>query len=615
MPSTPPKPTTAFEASRYLANAPERPGIYQMLDDKGDTLYVGKAKNIKKRVSSYFSGRAKDAKTMALVEKINDLSFTVTRTENEALLLENNLIKQLKPRYNVLLRDDKSYPYIFLSAHKNYPRLAFHRGPQRAPGRYFGPYPSSSAVRDNLQLLQKLFRLRQCEDTFFRSRTRPCLQYQIKRCTAPCVEFISPRDYRPDVRHTTLFLEGKDQQVIDEVVARMEKAADKQDYELAARYRDQIQSIRKLESKQPFHQQVGDVDVLALAIQAGAVCVQILTVRGGHLLGNKCFYPKNTAGASEAEIMAAFITQFYLSEGQTPKIPARLIISHLPSDHAWLKEALSKVRGKGVALAHQPRGERLKWLKMAQENAKFGLAHHLAGKHTVYQRLEALQDALSLEALPDRMECFDISHTMGEATVASCVVFNQEGPLKSDYRRFNITDITPGDDYAAMKQALTRRYTRVKESGGALPDILFIDGGKGQLSQAEAVLEELQFTDVMLIGIAKGEGRKPGKETLFVSGNKKPLHLPATSAALHLVQQIRDEAHRFALMGHRARRAKQRTRSPLEDIEGVGAKRRRELLRQLGGWQGVARASVDDLAKVPGVSQVLAKRIYDALHH
>lgn len=599
----------AFDAKAYLKTLSSRPGVYRMLNAAGEVIYVGKARNLVKRVSSYFSRSVTTAKTRALVSQIVNIEVTVTHTENEALILENNLIKELRPRYNVLLRDDKSYPYIFLSADQ-FPRLAYHRGAKRTQGRYFGPYPSAGAVRETLNLLQKLFRVRQCEDTFYSNRSRPCLQYQIKRCTAPCVDYVSAAEYADDVRLATLFLEGKDSQVIDELVRQMEIASAKLEFERAAQYRDQIASLRRVQERQYVSGTGGDLDVIVSAYEKGVGCVQVVFIRGGHQLGNKTFFPGHTQDTDVAEILAAFLPQYYLGK----QVPAEILVNQPMEDQQLLEEVLSEQAERKVSISHNLRGDRARWVQMAVINVDDALRRHLASKSGMRQRYEALQDALELDSTPQRLECFDISHTMGEATVASCVVFNDEGPLKSDYRRFNIEGITPGDDYAAMHQALTRRYTRLKEGEGKLPDILFIDGGKGQLAEAQKVLEELQVSDVVLVGVAKGPERKAGLETLFLYGHEQPIILPTDSPALHLIQQIRDEAHRFAITGHRQRRAKTRSTSVLEGIPGVGPKRRRDLLKQFGGWQEVARAGVDDLLKVKGISRDLAQKIYDALH-
>jgi excinuclease ABC subunit C len=599
-----------FDARSFLKTLPGRPGVYRMLDTKGAVLYVGKAGNLKKRVASYFRSTGLSAKTRALVEQIADMEITVTHTEGEALLLESNLIKQYLPRYNVLLRDDKSYPWIYLSSKHDWPRLALHRGARRAPGRYFGPYPNAGSVRASLHLLQKLFRVRQCEDTFFSNRSRPCLQYQIKRCTAPCVGLIDADEYARDVRRTELFLEGKSSEVIDDLVAGMQQASDAQDYEQAAVFRDQIASLHHVQEKQYISREQGDLDILACTTGKGSACVQVFFVRAGRNLGNAVFFPRLPMESEPGEVLSAFIPQYYLGKD----VPSELLLSHEPSDRAVIEEVLGSHSGHGVKLRVRVRGDRARWVKMAQENAGHALNAQLNTRKGFAARMQALAESLELDEMPERIECFDISHTAGESTVASCVVFGIEGPLKSDYRRFNIRDIQAGDDYAAMEQALTRRYTRLQKGEGHMPDLLLIDGGKGQVSAACRALEELQITDVRVVGVSKGPGRKPGLETLHMPGSRQAMNLPADSPALHLIQQIRDEAHRFAITGHRLRRARSRTSSPLENIPGVGARRRQQLLQQLGGLREVARAGVEDLARVKGISRTLAQQIYDAFH-
>lgn len=607
----------SFDAKLFLKTLPDSPGVYRMLDKREQVIYVGKARNLKKRVSSYFQKNITHPKTRTLVAQICNIEITVTHTENEALLLENNLIKSLKPRYNVLFRDDKSYPYIYLSQDA-FPRLAVHRGAQRAKGRYFGPYPSAGAVRETLNLLQKLFPIRQCEDSFYKNRSRPCLQYQIKRCTAPCVGLIDEASYQEDLRHAVMFLEGKSTAVIDELANKMDAASEALEYETAARYRDQIASLRRVQERQYIEGERGNLDVIAAAVQGDVACVQLFTVRGGRNLGNKTFYPKNVTQLGVDELLSAFLAQFYLLSGSAKvskhDLPDEILLNAELPDADILGSVLSEQAGRKLNLSCKLRGERARWLKMAENNARQSLMMRLNNQATLIQRFEALQDVLGLDELPARMECFDISHTMGEAPVASCVVFDQNGPLKSDYRRFNIEGITPGDDYAAMYQALTRRYKRLKEGEGKIPDILFIDGGKGQVTQARDVMEELQIDGLVLVGVAKGPSRKPGLETLCLSDQSREIILPSDSPALHLIQQIRDEAHRFAITGHRQRRKNKRNSSPLEEIPGLGPKRRQQLLRQFGGLQEVARAGVEDLASVQGISRDLAQLIYDRFH-
>ncbi len=606
MPASP----AEFDAQGFLKTLSGRPGVYRMLDADGTLLYVGKAGNLKKRVASYFRASGLSVKTRALVEQIAAIEITVTHTEGEALLLESNLIKQHLPRYNVLLRDDKSYPWIYLSNKQDWPRLALHRGARRVAGRYFGPYPNAGSVRESLHLLQKLFRVRQCEDTFFSNRSRPCLQYQIKRCTAPCVGQISIDNYARDVWRTVLFLEGKSGEVIDDLVASMRQAADQQNYEQAAVFRDQIASLHHIQEKQYISRERGDIDILACTTGKGCACVQVFFVRAGRNLGNAVFFPRLPMESDPAEVLSAFIPQYYLGKD----VPAELLLSHEPADREVIEEVLGRHAGHAVTLRARVRGDRARWVKMALENADHALNAQLNTRKGFAARMQALAESLELDEMPERIECFDISHTGGESTVASCVVFGIEGPLKSDYRRFNIRDIRPGDDYAAMEQALTRRYTRLQKGEGCMPDLLLVDGGKGQVAAACRALEELQVTDVRVLGVAKGPGRKPGLETLHLPDSRHAITLPADSPALHLIQQIRDEAHRFAITGHRQRRARSRTSSPLENIPGVGARRRQQLLQQLGGLREVARAGVEDLTRVRGISRTLAQQIYDAFH-
>ncbi len=597
-----------FDHKAFLKTLTQSPGVYRMLDAKGKVLYVGKAKDLKRRVSSYFT-RAQNRRIQLLVSKVNHIEITVTHTESEALILENNLIKSLKPRYNILLKDDKSYPYIYLSADP-FPRLAFHRGAKKAQGRYFGPYPNVGSLRETMQLLQKLFPVRQCEDSFYQNRSRPCLQYQIKRCTAPCVDLIAREEYARDVHDVVLFLEGKTNTVIEELVERMELAASKLEYEQAARYRDQIVRLRKIQKKQYVSGERGDLDIAACAVDAGMAAIQLFFIRGGRNLGNKVFHLRCSDGQGEKEILEAFLCQHYLGK----QVPAEIIVSSRPGGMELIQQVLSAESGHKVKISTNVRSERARWLQMAVHNAKLSLEARLASRTGYGSRLEALQAVFKLDELPQIMECFDISHTSGEKTVASCVVFDQQGAAKHSYRKFNIKDIPPGDDYAAMEQALMRRYRRIQSGEGRLPDILFIDGGKGQLGAAERVLNELAVTGVTLIGVAKGSARKAGMEQLFLSGRDTPIILPHDSPALHLIQQIRDEAHRFAITGHRQRREQTGKISILEEVEGVGPKRRQRLLKQFGGIQELRNAGVDDLRRVEGISRTLAEKIYDHFH-
>jgi excinuclease ABC subunit C len=601
-----------FDSKAFLKSVTGKPGIYRMYSAEGKVLYVGKARNLKKRLQSYFRSTGLSPKTELLMSKVADIDVTVTHTESEALLLENNLIKEYLPRYNVLLRDDKSYPYIYISDKDKYPRIDLHRGARKKPGRYLGPYPNAGAVRETINLLQKTFRIRQCEDSYFRNRSRPCLQYQIKRCTAPCVNLISEQAYRQDIKHALLFLEGKSSQIIEELVASMEKAAKKRNYEKAAVYRDQISNLKVITERQHVSAEKGDIDIIACATEGGQACIQVFYIRNGLNLGNRSYFPSLPEAMDIPDILAAFMPQFYLGR----EVPVNIILSSRPTDAGLIQQTLSEKAGRKITLSTSVRGERARFLEMALNNARQALTSRLLSRTGLLQRFEALQEALQLESVPERLECFDISHTQGEATNASCVVLTQEGPYKSDYRRYNIRDITPGDDYAAMRQALRRRYKKTKddEDSRKLPDVLFIDGGKGQLRQAVEVFDEFGISSVLLVGIAKGEGRKAGLEKLVFSDGRPELHLDAESSALHLILQIRDEAHRFAISGHRAQRAKKRTQSPLEDIAGLGPRRRQTLLKHFGGLQGITRAGVEDLARIPGISNKLAQAIYGRFH-
>lgn len=597
------------EGNELVKNLPAAPGVYRMLDESGAVLYVGKARDLRKRVASYFRRGRLSTRIASMMQSVHSVDVTVTHTEGEALLLENNLIKSLRPRYNVLLRDDKSYPYISLSAHE-FPRLGFHRGARNKDYRYFGPYPSASAVRDSLGMLQKVFQIRQCEDNFFNNRARPCLQYQIKRCSAPCVGLIDAEVYAADVRHAVMFLEGRSQMLVNDMVAKMDEAAGELDYETATLYRDRIASLRRIQEKQYITRETGDADVIAVATKQDAACIQVNFIRGGLNLGDKAFYLSVADASKPAEILAAFLPQYYLGK----VIPPVIYLSCSIPDRSLLESVFSDEAKRKITISTTDRGVVKGWMKMTDTNARHALRRFLASQANLKQRFEALQETLGLEALPERIECFDISHTLGESTVASCVVFDVNGAVKTDYRRFNIDGVQAGDDYAAMEQALSRRYRRVKEGGGKVPDVLLIDGGKGQLRKAETVLEELQLEGVRLIAVAKGPERKAGSERLFTPGRNLPLPLSSHSPAFHLIQQVRDEAHRFAITAHRQQRGKKRTTSVLEQIPGVGSKRRQTLLKQLGGLREVARAGVEDLSRIPGISASLAQRIYDTFH-
>ena len=594
---------------------PNLPGIYRMSDPRGEVIYVGKARSLRKRVASYFNRNSgHTAKVHAMVAAVERFDVTVTANENEALILESNLIKDLRPRYNVVLRDDKSYPYIYAEVDQEFPRLRFHRGARNGKGRYFGPFPNAGAVRQTLNLLQKLFLIRQCEDSFFRNRSRPCLQYQINRCTAPCVGLIEAAEYQVDVRHALLFLEGRDEEVMGYLVKQMEQASAALAFERAARIRDQIKSLQRVQLEQNVAGVAGDFDVVAAAVRNGVGCVQVFFVRHGRMLGNKAFFPAHTNEASSSEILDAFLPQFYLANHSDRDVPGDIIVGEKISDGAWFAKALSQRCGHRIGVRDAVRGERAKWVRMAQENATLAVDQRLSSAAGQVERMTALSALLDRDQLVERIECFDISHMSGEATVASCVVFDQNGPRKADYRKFNIKDARAGDDYAAMYEALHRRYSRLKREDGTMPDILLIDGGKGQATQALDVLKDLQIDEVMVIGIAKGTTRKPGLETLLLNDGLREYRLAPDSAALHLLQHVRDEAHRFAIEAHRRSRANNRNRSPLEEISGIGAKRRQRLMQHFGGLQGVGRAGIDDLRRVPGISRELAQRIYDLMH-
>ena len=583
-----------------------------MFDAEARLLYVGKAKNLKKRLASYFRKTGLAPKTAALVGRIAQVETTITANETEALLLEQNLIKEWRPPYNILLRDDKSYPYVFLSDGQ-FPRLGIHRGAKKAKGRYFGPYPSAGAIRESLSLLQKGFMVRQCEDSYYANRTRPCLQYQIKRCKGPCVDLVSPEEYAEDVRHSVMFLEGRSQQLGNELNAEMEQAAMTLNFEKAAQLRDQIALLRRVQDQQYMEGGSGEVDVVAAFINPGGACVHLISVRGGRVLGSKNFFPQVGIEEDVSEVMAAFLAQYYLGNAER-EMPGELIVNVVHEDFAAISEAVQTLRGRELAITHRVRGTRARWQQLAVTNAEQALNARLANRQHMAARFEALASVLGLDEVPQRLECYDISHSSGEATVASCVVFGPEGPIKSDYRRFNIEGITGGDDYAAMHQALMRRYGRIQAGEGKLPDVLLVDGGKGQLNMARDVMQELGISDLTLLGVAKGVTRKAGFETLYLNDVAHEFTLKGDSAALHLIQQIRDEAHRFAITGHRARRGKARRTSSLEDVAGVGPKRRRELLKHFGGLQELNRASIDEIAKAPGISKKLAESIYASLH-
>ncbi|MDR2013090.1 MAG: excinuclease ABC subunit UvrC [Rhodanobacter sp.] len=600
-----------FDGKAFVKTLTSAPGVYRMFGAADDLLYVGKARNLKKRVGSYFLKPNMEPRIAAMIAQIARMETTVTRTEAEALLLEAQLIKSLKPRYNIVLRDDKSYPYIHLTAGE-FPRLTFHRGARNGGGRYFGPFPSAGAVRQSLDLIQKLFRIRNCQDSYFRNRSRPCLQYQIARCTAPCVDLISTAEYAQNVRHAEMFLDGRGKAMMDELLANMEHASMELAFERAALIRDRIAAVKRVQAHHYVQGASADMDVIACVIRSGIACVSVLFFRNGVSLGSRDFFPRLAGAPDESAIVASFIAQYYLER----PVPAELIVSHPPppEDAGPLVEALGERSGHTLEIKANVRSERARFLDLAKRNAQAALTTRLASRQTLLSRLEALRDLLELGETPQRIECFDISHTMGEATVASCVVFGPEGAEKSQYRRFNITGITPGDDYAAMRQALERRYRRIQNGEGVRPGLLLIDGGKGQVQQVVDVLDELGVTDVPIVGVAKGEARRPGEETLIVGRSDRTFWPGPESLASHLIQAVRDEAHRFAITGHRDRREKAREASSLEDIAGVGARRRSALLRHFGGLGGLSKAGVEELMQVKGIHRSLAERIYATFH-
>ncbi|MEO6263675.1 MAG: excinuclease ABC subunit UvrC, partial [Luteimonas sp.] len=588
-----------FDGKAFVRGLSTAPGVYRMFAADGNVLYVGKAGALRKRVASYFSATPKPARTMAMLAQVARMEVTVTRTEVEALLLENQLIKSSQPRYNVLLRDDKSYPYVLLTQ-EAWPRLALHRGARAIPGRYFGPYPGVGAVRETLSLMHRLFRLRSCDDSVFRNRSRPCLQYQIGRCSAPCVGLVPARDYAESVRRVGLFLDGRSDELTNELDQAMAVASARLDFEEAARIRDLIAAIRKLQARQYVDGRAADLDVLACAIQGSNACVLLLAFRDGRNLGTRAFFPKTNGVDNAAEVLAAFVSQYYAE--QPP--PREIVLDRDIPDRQLVEQALSGTAGHRIQLKCNVRGERAGYVDLVRRNAELALAIELSSHASQQARGEALRELLGLATIPARIECFDISHTMGEATVASCVVFDVQGPVRSQYRRYNIAGIEPGDDYAAMHQALDRRFRRAVEEDGVLPDVLLIDGGKGQLAQARGVMADLGVAGVTLVGVAKGEARRPGHETLLLPDGRE-LRPGPESPGLQLVQQVRDEAHRFAITGHRGRRQKARMTSKLEDIPGIGPRRRASLLKHFGGLVGLKAAGEAEIAKVDGINDAL----------
>jgi excinuclease ABC subunit C len=604
-----PEATPAFNAHELITSLPHRPGVYRMQDAAGETLYVGKARDLKKRVASYFTKSAHETRIASMITHIAHVETTVTRSEGEALLLENNLIKALEPRYNILFRDDKSYPYVCVTGEK-FPQLRFHRGRLDRANRYFGPFPSAGAVREGMALLQKVFQLRTCENSVFANRSRPCMLYQIQRCSGPCVGLVSEDDYRADVQSAIMFMQGKADEVLTRLKAQMSEAADKLEFERAARLRDKIHRLQQLQTRQFVESATAsDVDVVGCAAERGLVAVNVVMIRGGRHVGDRTFFPQHVDVALSGEVVPAFLAQHYVER----PVPPTIIVAEAPADGS-LAEVLSAQAGVRVQIVGNPAGERRVWLQMATENALLAIGQKLAQKATQDDRLAALQNALGLPPSAQRIECFDVSHTMGERAVASCVIFDRLAMQTSEYRRFNVQPATGGDDYAALREALTRRAARLVAGEYPVPDLLVVDGGKGQVAVAFEVLTEQGLHDTRVIGIAKGPERKPGLEDIVFPDRDTVLNLPPDHSGLHLLQQIRDEAHRFAIQGHRARRAKARTTSTLQDIAGIGVRKRQALLAHFGGIRGVHAASVEDLARVPGISRTLAERIFAELH-
>jgi excinuclease ABC subunit C len=586
-----------------------------MKNNNDKVIYIGKAKNLKKRVSSYFN-RADSApiKTQVMMKQVDNIDVTITETESEALILENNLIKEYKPKYNIIFRDDKSYPYIYLTTTHKFPRFNYYRGSLKGKGKYFGPFPSAGSVKKTLNLIQKLFLIRSCEDNVFANRSRPCLQYQIKRCSAPCVNYITKEDYQSDIDNAVLFIEGKKEKIIKTLTEPMQIAADELDYEKAAKLRDQIRSVREIQEKQYAGGKVNDVDIVACAKNNNQACIQLSFIRSGLNLGSRKYYPRHLEEQSESDLIQAFLSQFYLNNKKLKKYPAEILVSHDIDEKALVETVIYEKFKQNIKIKYKVRGERAKWLSIAKENATLDLRQKLAINENLTKRYKALQDLLSFAEPIEKMECFDISHMQGESTVGSCVVFGKNGAIKEQYRKFNIENITKGDDYAATSQIIRRRYMRLIKENNILPDLILIDGGKGQINVAKKELDELQLSHILILGIAKGPSRKAGMENLILSIDNEIIECDSASPALHLIQHIRDEAHRFAIMAHRQKRKKKRSRSILEEIEGIGNKRRQLLIRHFGGLQGVSKASINELAKVSGINKNLAKKIYETIH-
>lgn len=603
-----------FDHQAFLASVTQQPGVYRMYDDKSTVIYVGKSKALKKRLTSYFRSNVDSPKTRALVKQITAIDVTVTNNEAEALLLEDNYIKKYQPKYNILLRDDKTYPYILLTDHKH-PRLTVHRGSKKIKGEYFGPYTTVGAVWESLRLMQKLFPIRQCEDSYYRARSRPCLQYQLGRCSAPCVDKISLEDYKEQVDLSKLFLRGKSSTVIESLVDKMDEVSASLAFEKAAKYRDQIATLRKVQQQQYISGFASELDIIGFYRLNNQACIHLLFVRENKILGSKSYFPSIPAQANDSDILHAFISQYYLSSIENQRqLPKEIVVNETNKEINYLVELLSIQAKHSIKLAASIKQERGRYLKLANTNAENALNTRNSHKESIQARFVALNELFELNTTIKKLECFDISHTMGQQTVASCVVFNEEGPLNSAYRRYNVHGITPGDDYAAMDFALNKRYSKVTDAE-LFPDVVFIDGGKGQLARAETFFSQHLLDDIpLLVGVAKGESRKPGLETLILGGSHQLINLPNNSPALHLIQHIRDESHRFAITGHRAKRQKHAKTSVLESIPGIGAKKRQALLKYLGGLQEVVKADVDTLMKVPGINKTLAQLIYEHVH-
>ena len=587
------------------------PGVYRMIDSENKVIYVGKAKNLKNRVSSYFRTNNHSTRIKRMISLIKKVDITITKSEADALLFENIQIKKYRPRYNILLRDDKSYPYIYVDTQHDFPRLSFYRGKKRKVGRLFGPYSNVYSVRDALNTLQKLFKVRQCSDSFFSNRSRPCLQHQIERCSAPCVGLIKKDEYFSDINMSMKFLDGKNNEIIEMLIKKMEDASEKQKYESAANYRDQIEALRHTCEKSPISSEKGDVDIISVFIISETACIQVFNIRNGVNFGNETFFPEIDETITESALLSIFIGQYYISKN----IPKEIIINKITKDRKLLEFILTKKKTSKVTITNSVRGIRQKWVELAEKNTLSSINTKILSKKNMFNRFQALQDFLKLDELPKKLECFDISHTFGEETVASCVSFSIEGPQKKDYRKFNIQSTSIGDDYAAMKEALQRHFLRLKKNEISLPDICFIDGGIGQVNIALKVMEDLQITAVQIIGVSKGKGRKAGEETIITNLGNKKTKLEKNSLALHLIQQIRDEAHRFAITGHRKKRDKKKFKSPLEEIPGLGPKRKQILLKHFGGLQGIVKAGEDEIKKIPGINKTLAEAIYYRFHN